>query len=230
MISLTLWLSVCVMSLVMYSKSWATLALLSQSLDWLAQLISQLTDPSGGGSSSLETKRRGMLGGRATGKRATPSGARGGSGRFSATRHAPSSSVSLQDSKTKPKEGSTDDLFHSFRYTIPQLCKNLADQSLMALRLEVFLRIFQNLNEMTSSSYMISQDALEPDSFIVNLNKVLNQLEETVSPILSQAKMKYLFGGGGQLTSSVFIHMLIRSVSLLVNSQPSLNSPENNPK
>ncbi|KAH3743824.1 exocyst complex subunit 4 [Pelomyxa schiedti] len=94
--------------------------------------------------------------------------------------------------------------------------KDLANNSLMALRLEIRLHCFHFLSQFKGQTYTKEEKMPQPDTFIVELNKDLIQVEETLIPLLSERKSRFVIDGLALLIGA----LLIRSVSTMsaVNS------------
>jgi hypothetical protein len=181
-------------SLLKDPKNWSMLGLLAQSLDWLSDKIISMPD-------QLDVISAGAK--KTTGASENSHRKMGSSSSFKSGEVGAPIPTLLQSKST----------------SLATSCQLLGDKCLEALRLEVFIRILTNLRKMRQGAYWILTDALEPESFVTNVNEDLIAMEDVLANVLSTEKIQYLLGGCAQLMMTVLIKSLPELDDKRVNDQ-----------
>eukprot|EP01117_Protostelium_nocturnum_P014416 TRINITY_DN5482_c5_g1_i1.p1 TRINITY_DN5482_c5_g1~~TRINITY_DN5482_c5_g1_i1.p1 ORF type:complete len:882 (+),score=250.34 TRINITY_DN5482_c5_g1_i1:1213-3858(+) len=111
----------------------------------------------------------------------------------------------------------------SFAQMEPNLIKmtkklgEIANGCLYAIRTELRVHCYFYLNEVMRTSYYLESEVLEADQHIVELNRDLSSIEETLEPHLPKIKLRYLFYSLPPLISTVLIKSLRKIKSINKN-------------
>lgn len=84
--------------------------------------------------------------------------------------------------------------------------EELAETCLLVLHLEVRVHCFYYLLRVTKGNFAPNSDTQEPDSDVVQLNKDLSSIDESLSLSIQSWKLKYIFEGVSHLVSTILIN------------------------
>lgn len=84
----------------------------------------------------------------------------------------------------------------------------LSAECLRTLRVEMQLIALYHTQCMSERSYIIDQDAEEPEDFVISLTMQITRLDEEMMPYVPPHKRKYIFGGICGVLSTYFIKVL----------------------
>lgn len=84
--------------------------------------------------------------------------------------------------------------------------EELAETCLLVLHLEVRVHCFYYLLRVTKGNFAPNIDAEEPDAEVVQLNKDLSSIDESLSLSVQSWKLKYIFEGVSHLVSTILIN------------------------
>ncbi|KAH3746264.1 exocyst complex component 4 [Pelomyxa schiedti] len=122
---------------------------------------------------------------------------------------------------TKP-EGAWSVFIEQNRQPILQSFKDMANSSLMVLRLEYRLHCFHFLSLFKTKSYTREERLPLPDVFIVELNKDLLQAEEILLCLLSEKKARFVLDGLAELIGTLLIRSVGTMSAVNTNAIPKL--------
>lgn len=86
--------------------------------------------------------------------------------------------------------------------------RSLSAECLRALRVEMQLTALYHAQCMSERSYVIDQDAEEPEDFVIALTMQITRLEEEMMLYVPHHKRKYIFGGICGIVATYFIKAL----------------------
>eukprot|EP00736_Rhodelphis_marinus_P001376 Rmarinus@m.19372 len=124
------------------------------------------------------------------------------------------SSTDIPSAKERAWRNDTRDLLKNL-CKIAEECRNLAAKCLFILRLEVRAHAYCLLHGVTESSYMLSEEPTEPDQCVINLNKDLDRINQSLASVLSRPKRRYVFDGVARHVCAIFIqsHQYIQEIN-----------------
>ncbi|KAL6070959.1 hypothetical protein QOT17_006467 [Balamuthia mandrillaris] len=94
---------------------------------------------------------------------------------------------------------------------VDRLCcrlQSLSEHCLLALKIDHRLRCFYRLDNIRKVSYVLPTEPTEPDSFVAELAKDLNNSVELMSKCLPSRKTRFVFHGLDCLLSNILINSL----------------------
>ena len=105
------------------------------------------------------------------------------------------------------------------RWSLAESCLSLADRCLFTMRLELHSHLFYFLSEMQSGAYWCAQDSVEPESFVLDLNRDLCLVDEAVGEFLLGARRRYVFGGTAELMTAILVRNMAHLQHKRVNQR-----------
>jgi len=105
------------------------------------------------------------------------------------------------------------------RWSLAESCLSLADRCLFTMRLELHSHLFYFLSEMQSGAYWCAQDSVEPESFVLDLNRDLCLVDEAGGKFLSGARRRYVFGGTAELMTAILVRNMAHLQDKRVNQR-----------
>jgi Exocyst complex component Sec8 C-terminal/Exocyst complex component Sec8 N-terminal len=217
------------------SNQWQTLAVLCDSLEWLAIELARMTDPdylldAGASPVWLEQSNRSQLSSAAarvriafgTGQRSILARRsiallqRGGMSMSALQQPGLTGVLHTEESAlaamvwSLPTVGSMSSapLLERRRAAMLSKCRDLAELCLFTMRFELQVHCFYFLSSLQTTSYNLSVETLEPDIFVMDMNKDLSRVEEELRKYGSLMKLQYVLNDLPRLITTIWIRSL----------------------
>lgn len=91
---------------------------------------------------------------------------------------------------------------------IQQQCKRVGEKALLTLRFEMHCHFFYFLSEIQNNSYYSVNEATQPDTCVLELNRDLSTIDDMITKFCSWGKVNFLWSGSSQLLTSIVIDSL----------------------
>jgi len=195
------------------TRVWAQMALMAESLEWLADRVYHLNV------FAPELSRLFQEGDAQTQQRGARTLYRRAGQKHAARQNGPHlDSFRKQQALERKRHGaqlpavlSRRSELDQKRWSLAESCLSLADRCLFLMRLELHSHLFFFLSEMQGGSYWCLHDSSEPDAFVLELNRDLCLIDDAIGKYLGAARRRYVLGGTAELVTQI----LVRNMALL---------------